>query len=221
MHKGLTNGTRTRSATFTGSNATHTPWSTSLWKKSPWWVTLPLLRFKRPLHHFNASREEDSTYPCQDLHLIRRLRTTPCFSYTTGTKCAVSRKRPMPVTLRLNLFDRQAGYYYINEASLWWMAGSGIAPASRRLQRRANLSQLSSLGFEKVVQDGNAPPSTGYQPAALLLSYRTRMNRGTSAWTRTKLARLNRPAAHLVHSEVSKKVGPGGIAPLVDFRLLY
>ena len=29
---GLTNGIRTRSATFTGSNATHTPWPTSRWE---------------------------------------------------------------------------------------------------------------------------------------------------------------------------------------------
>src|SRR5216683_6425228 len=46
----------------------------------------------------------------------------------------------------------------------------GIAPTSPRLQRDANLPQL--LG-ELVVPAGNAPASSGYQPGALLLSYRT------------------------------------------------
>ena len=46
----------------------------------------------------------------------------------------------------------------------------GIAPTSPRLQRGANLPQL--LG-EMVVPAGNAPASSGYQPGALLLSYRT------------------------------------------------
>ena len=46
----------------------------------------------------------------------------------------------------------------------------GIAPTSPRLQRGANLPQL--LG-ELVVPAGNAPASSGYQPGALLLSYKT------------------------------------------------
>ena len=46
----------------------------------------------------------------------------------------------------------------------------GIAPTSPRLQQGTNLSQL--LG-ELVVPAGNAPASSGYQPGALLLSYRT------------------------------------------------
>jgi hypothetical protein len=46
----------------------------------------------------------------------------------------------------------------------------GIAPTSPRLQRSANLPQL--LGG-MVVPAGNAPASSGYQPGALLLSYRT------------------------------------------------
>ena len=46
----------------------------------------------------------------------------------------------------------------------------GIAPTSPPLQGGANLPQL--LG-EMVVPAGNAPASPGYQPGALLLSYRT------------------------------------------------
>src|SRR6266852_4636895 len=46
----------------------------------------------------------------------------------------------------------------------------GIAPTSPRLQRGANLPQLLA---EMVVPAGNAPASSGYQPGALLLSYRT------------------------------------------------
>ena len=85
----------------------------------------------------------------------------------------------MPVTLRRDLFDRQAGCYYINGALIpepGEMAGFGIAPNSHRLQRRANLSQLSSLGWEgrrEIVLDGNAPSSFAYRVKALLLSYRT------------------------------------------------
>ncbi len=51
------------------------------------------------------------------------------------------------------------------------VAASGIAPDSPRLQRGANLSQLHSL---LVPPRGIAPRSIGYQPIALLLSYRTR-----------------------------------------------
>lgn len=82
--------------------------------------------------------------------------------YTTGTfkKLENKSKRPMPVTLRRDLFDRQAGCYYINGAFIpepGEMAGFGIAPNSHRLQRRANLPQLSSLGWEgrrEIVLDG-------------------------------------------------------------------
>ena len=49
----------------------------------------------------------------------------------------------------------------------------GIAPTSPPLQGGANLPQL--LGVEMVVPAGNAPASSGYQPGALLLSYRTWM----------------------------------------------
>src|SRR5260221_3500192 len=51
----------------------------------------------------------------------------------------------------------------------------GIAPASPRLQRGANLPQL--LGG-MVVPAGNAPASSGYQRGALLLSYGTVSSRG-------------------------------------------
>ena len=47
----------------------------------------------------------------------------------------------------------------------------GIAPTSPPLQGGANLPQL--LGVKMVVPAGNAPASPGYQPGALLLSYRT------------------------------------------------
>ena len=47
----------------------------------------------------------------------------------------------------------------------------GSAPTSPPLQGGANLPQL--LGVKMVVPAGNAPASSGYQPGALLLSYRT------------------------------------------------
>src|SRR6266481_6446969 len=47
----------------------------------------------------------------------------------------------------------------------------GIAPTSPPVQGGANLPQL--LGVKLVVPAGNAPASSGYQPGALLLSYRT------------------------------------------------
>src|SRR5206468_702179 len=57
----------------------------------------------------------------------------------------------------------------------------GIAPTSPPLQGGANLPQLlriwlaePKLGERRlVVPAGNAPASSGYQPGALLLSYRT------------------------------------------------
>jgi hypothetical protein len=84
----------------------------------------------------------------------------------------------------------------VTPMTLWKVvAASGIAPDSPRLQRGANLSQLRSHGpsarycaavfrlsgggsafelrrNEMVARGGNAPPSTGCKPAALLLSYR-------------------------------------------------
>jgi hypothetical protein len=50
--------------------------------------------------------------------------------------------------------------------------GAGIAPASPRLQRGANLSQLPGER-RLVVRRGNAPRSFAYQANALLLSYGT------------------------------------------------
>jgi hypothetical protein len=50
--------------------------------------------------------------------------------------------------------------------------GAGIAPASPRLQRGANLSQLPGERV-MVVRRGNAPRSLAYQASALLLSYGT------------------------------------------------
>ena len=83
-------------------------------------------------------------------------------------------------------------------------AASGIAPDSPRLQRGANLSQLHShdgpsawframvgrlsggcsaielrRSQKMVARDGNAPPSAGCGPAALLLSYRAIQENGT------------------------------------------
>ena len=54
---------------------------------------------------------------------------------------------------------------------------AGIAPASPRLQRGANLSQLlrdACAGQTLVVRRGNAPRSLAYQASALLLSYQTK-----------------------------------------------
>ena len=61
-----------------------------------------------------------------------------------------------------------------------------IAPTSPRLQRGANLPQLlgglalpAEAGRRRlVVPAGNAPASSGYQPGALLLSYKTRSSCG-------------------------------------------
>jgi hypothetical protein len=79
-------------------------------------------------------------YPRQDLHLIFHFRRVVCFSYTTGT---FENWRPMPVMLRRDLIDNQAGCYYLNRANEM-VVGVGIAPTSRRLQRHANLSQLTN-----------------------------------------------------------------------------
>src|SRR5437016_2375210 len=51
----------------------------------------------------------------------------------------------------------------------------GIAPTSPPLQGGANLPQLLGVlsQHKLVVPAGNAPASSGYQPGALLLSYRT------------------------------------------------
>lgn len=49
------------------------------------------------------------------------------------------------------------------------VAGAGIAPASDRLQRTANLSQLPSQKL--VAPDGTSPSSPTYQAGALILSY--------------------------------------------------
>ncbi len=69
----------------------------------------------------------------------------------------------------------------------------GIAPTSPRLQRGANLSQL--LRVRVVVLAGNAPASSGYQPAALLLSYGTICSRGLEPKPREGLkTRFNFPA---------------------------
>ena len=51
---------------------------------------------------------------------------------------------------------------------------AGIAPASPRLQRGANLPQLLRV----VVPRGNAPRSLAYRARALLLSYETVANCG-------------------------------------------
>lgn len=52
---------------------------------------------------------------------------------------------------------------------------SGVAPGPPVLQAGALLRELSSRSrfFGMVVLPGNAPGSSGYQPGALLLSYRT------------------------------------------------
>jgi hypothetical protein len=65
---------------------------------------------------------------------------------------------------------------------------AGIAPASPRLQRGANLSQLLR---EMVVQRGNAPRSLAYRASALLLSYQTISIRGFTPKRRSgRTARL-------------------------------
>lgn len=65
------------------------------------------------------------------------------------------------------------------------VAAPGIAPGSPPLQGGANLSQLHGHAGKVVSRPGNAPRSAGYQPAALLLSYRERMPNGTRGGTRT------------------------------------
>ena len=102
----------------------------------------------------------------------------------------------MPVLPRRDLFGRQACCCYTNGAKEM-VAGPGIAPGSSAFQAgaltdsaiqrgpsawfRATVCRLSGGGSaielqkdegKVVARDGNAPPSAGCGPAALLLSYR-------------------------------------------------
>jgi hypothetical protein len=91
----------------------------------------------------------------------------------------------------------------------------GIAPTSPPLQGGANLPQL--LGV--VVPAGNAPASSGYQPGALLLSYRTMAEGVGSAPTsvrtdpvfETGAASLYLPAFHKLAARVGLAPTPNGL----------
>ena len=92
----------------------------------------------------------------------------------------------------------------------------GIAPTSPPLQGGANLPQL--LG-EMFVPAGNAPASSGYQPGALLLSYRTMAEGVGSAPTsvvtdpvfETGAASLYLPAFHKLAARVGLAPTPNGL----------
>src|SRR5438128_1809169 len=61
----------------------------------------------------------------------------------------------------------------------------GSAPTSPPLQGGANLPQQLGVlahGHKLVVPAGNAPASSGYQPGALLLSYRTKIEPEGALW---------------------------------------
>ena len=93
----------------------------------------------------------------------------------------------------------------------------GIAPTSPPLQGGANLPQL--LGVKMVVPAGNAPASSGYQPGALLLSYRTMAEGVGSAPTsvvtdpvfETGAASLYLPAFHKMAARVGLAPTPNGL----------
>jgi hypothetical protein len=93
----------------------------------------------------------------------------------------------------------------------------GIAPTSPPLQGGANLPQL--LGVKMVVPAGNAPASPGYQPVALLLSYRTMAEGVGSAPTsvvtdpvfETGAASLYLPAFHKMAARVGLAPTPNGL----------
>ena len=93
----------------------------------------------------------------------------------------------------------------------------GSAPTSPPLQGGANLPQL--LGVKMVVPAGNAPASLGYQPGALLLSYRTMAEGVGSAPTsvvtdpvfETGAASLYLPAFHKMAARVGLAPTPNGL----------
>ena len=83
----------------------------------------------------------------------------------------------------------------------------GIAPTSPPLQGGANLPQLlriwlaePKLGERRlVVPAGNAPASSGYQPGALLLSYRTEIGSSGALWERHRM-KVNAHSQNLARS---------------------
>ena len=93
----------------------------------------------------------------------------------------------------------------------------GSAPTSPPLQGGANLPQL--LGVKMVVPAGNAPASSGYQPGALLLSYRTMAEGVGSAPTsvvtdpvfETGAASLYLPAFRKMAARVGLAPTPNGL----------
>ena len=93
----------------------------------------------------------------------------------------------------------------------------GSAPTSPPLQGGANLPQL--LGVKMVVPAGNAPASSGYQPGALLLSYRTMAEGVGSAPTsvvtdpvfETGAVSLYLPAFHKMAARVGLAPTPNGL----------
>ena len=93
----------------------------------------------------------------------------------------------------------------------------GSAPTSPPLQGGANLPQL--LGVKMVVPAGNAPASSGYQPGALLLSYRTMAEGVGSAPTsvvtdpvfETGAASLYLPAFQKMAARVGLAPTPNGL----------
>ena len=93
----------------------------------------------------------------------------------------------------------------------------GSAPTSPPLQGGANLPQL--LGVKMVVPAGNAPASSGYQPGALQLSYRTMAEGVGSAPTsvvtdpvfETGAASLYLPAFHKMAARVGLAPTPNGL----------
>ena len=135
-------------------------------------VSRPVLRFKRPLHHFNASRElkTERWYPRQESHLILLLRREVCVYYTTRTslrKLAPHAGYAPTPTVRqtVMLLLQQWGIcidhfgYFGSSISHTALAGcsdcleigshSGVAPGPPVLQAGALLRELSSRSILK------------------------------------------------------------------------
>lgn len=68
-------------------------------------------------------------------------------------------------------------------------AGTGIAPACAEFQSAAHLSEPSSV-YKMVPRRGDAPRSSGYQPGALLLSYRGEWMQAFASRLRSMPARV-------------------------------
>ncbi len=77
--------------------------------------------------HYGGITGLSKWYPRLASHQVFHLRRVVCLSYTTGT---FQNWRPMPVMLRRDLIDNQAGCYYLNGANAvkWWLVSVSRRP---------------------------------------------------------------------------------------------